>query len=380
MKILVLYAMAGGGHLSASKALQAQLAGAGFQVALEDSTKPFGRLVDFCCCDLYKISAKHFPWLFGLCYRLTDSRRGASGFMRFAASLFGNRLLPIIQKHDPDVIVCAYPFVCQIMSRMKAKGLISAKVVHMLTDYGLHAAWISQEADGYLASCADAAADLQRRGVPAGKIHVCGIPVRPEFRQPADRDALRAELGLSPDLPVLLFMAGSFGVKSVFSVFRALDALPDPFEAVVITGKNDKLFAKFQELAGRSAHRLHPILFTSRVADYMHACDLLVTKPGGLTTSEALACNIPLAVFDAIPGQEEDNARFLLERRAAVRLRSSRPKESAGQVAALLRAPEKLAEMRENCRTCLACSETLEEALGAKPGPQHETGKELPSL
>lgn len=320
MRIVVLYALAGGGHLSAAKALKAQLDGPDCEVIPVDSTRPFGRFIDFFCCDLYRFSAKYVPRAFGLCYRLTDRRTGSSRFMRLLAAPLARRLLPVIEREKPDVVVCAYPFSCQLAAILKARGLLRAKVVHMLTDYGAHAAWISGEADEYWASCEEAAQELVRRGVPKEKVVVRGIPVNPRFSERPDRGAVRRELGLPEDRPVVLFMAGSFGVRSVLRVFRMLDALPDDFEAVVITGKNEKLFRRFEALAAASRHRLHPILFTDRVPDYMHACDLLVTKPGGLTSSEALAAGIPMALFDPIPGQEEDNARYLTGRGSAVLL------------------------------------------------------------
>ena len=325
MKAVILYALAGGGHLSAARALKTELEQQGWEVALEDSTKPFGRLIDFFCCDLYRFSAKYVPHAFGVCYRLTDRKKGGSEAMRALGAPLAKRLLPVIERHHPDLVVCAYPFSCQLVGLLKARGLLKAKVAHLLTDYGTHAAWVTEEADEYWASCGEAAEDLIRRGVPKEKITVRGIPVNPKFHERPDRAALRRELSLPDALPVLLFMAGSFGVRSVFRVFRSLDALPDAFEAIVITGKNEKLFRRFQKLAANSRHRLHPILFTDRVADYMHACDLLVTKPGGLTTSEALAAGIPLAVFDPIPGQEEDNARYLSRHGLAVLLHPRKP-------------------------------------------------------
>ena len=332
MRIVVLYGLAGGGHLSAAQALKARLDGPDCEVIPVDSTRPFGRFIDFFCCDLYRFSAKYIPHAFGLCYRLTDRRAGNSRFMRLAAAPLARRLLPVIEREKPDVVVCAYPFSCQLVAILKNKGLLRAKVVHQLTDYGTHAAWVSQEADEYWASCGEAAKELERRGVPREKILVRGIPVNPRFSERPDRAALRRELGLPADRPVLLFMAGSFGVRSVFRVFRMLDRLEEDFEAVVITGKNEKLFRRFQALAERSRHPLHPILFTQRVADYMHACDLLVTKPGGLTTSEALAAGIPLALFDPIPGQEEDNARFLVNHERAVLLSPKRPPHSLAEL------------------------------------------------
>ena len=346
MRIVVLYGLAGGGHLSAAKALKTHLEAKGCEVFLEDATKPFGRVIDFFCCDLYQFSAKYIPRAFGLAYRLTDRRRGGSRFMRFFAGPLIRRLLPVIEKHDPDLVVCVYPFSCQLAAALRAKGRLRAKIAHQLTDYGTHAAWVSEEADYYFASCRPAAEELERRGVPKEKICVTGIPVRPLFFETPDRAALRGELGLPRDKPVLLFMAGSFGVRSVLKIYRALDGLAEDFACVVITGKNEKLHRQFEKRIGSARHRTQLLLFTDRIPDYMHACDLLITKPGGLTTTEALASGIPLAVFDAIPGQEEDNTRFLLEGGMAVRLRSAKPDACRETVSALLRDPDRLSGMR----------------------------------
>ena len=167
MKLLVLYALAGGGHLSAARALKALMEHPGLEVELQDATVPLGRAFDFCSCDLYRFSAKYVPRAFGFCYRMTDRRSGGSRLMRTAALPFARRLLPILREKNADVIVCAYPLACELVSVLKEKGLLQAKTIHLLTDYGPHAAWITPSADGYAASCREEADALMRRGVPA---------------------------------------------------------------------------------------------------------------------------------------------------------------------------------------------------------------------
>lgn len=108
----------------------------------------------------------------------------------------------------------------------------------------------------------------------------------------------------------ILIMAGSFGVNNILSVFREITALPQDFQMIIITGRNEKLYHAFEEELPSCPKPCKLVYFTKEVEKYMKAANLIVTKPGGLTVSEALACNIPLAVFDAIPGQEEDNANF----------------------------------------------------------------------
>ena len=207
MKLLVLYALAGGGHLSAARALKALMEHPGLEVELQDATVPLGRAFDFCSCDLYRFSAKYVPRAFGFCYRMTDRRSGGSRLMRTAALPFARRLLPILREKNADVIVCAYPLACELVSVLKEKGLLQAKTIHLLTDYGPHAAWITPSADGYAASCREEADALMRRGVPPQKIAVCGIPVQPKFYDRPDRAALRRHLRPAE---ISYFVAGDF--------------------------------------------------------------------------------------------------------------------------------------------------------------------------
>ena len=154
-------------------------------------------------------------------------------------------------------------------------------------------------------------------------------------------------MGLEPDVPTILFMAGSFGVSGIMDIYREIAAQDIVFQIIVITGRNQKLYEAFAEELAKSKRRTKLVYFTDEVDKYMHAADLLVTKPGGLTVSEALACDIPLAVFDAIPGQEEDNAQFLLSHNMAVRIQAG---ESCGKTIRIVLADNRrLEDMRSSC-------------------------------
>ena len=160
---------------------------------------------------------------------------------------------------------------------------------------------------------------------------------------------LLRDLRLDPELPTVLFMAGSFGGSNIIKLYRELADTEVKMQIIVITGRNQRLYEAFErELAGGERIPTRLIYFTDEVEKYMHASDLLVTKPGGLTVSEALACNLPMAVFDAIPGQEEDNANFLKIHDMGVRLQKDG--DFAGQISSLIKDKKKLQEMRENCQ------------------------------
>ena len=184
-------------------------------------------------------------------------------------------------------------------------------------------------------------------GAPRDIIYPFGIPVNDVFFSKENKAALLQEMGLEPDVPTILFMAGSFGVSGIMDIYREIAAQDIVFQIIVITGRNQKLYEAFAEELAKSKRRTKLVYFTDEVDKYMHAADLLVTKPGGLTVSEALACDIPLAVFDAIPGQEEDNAQFLLSHNMAVRIQAG---ESCGKTIRIVLADNRrLEDMRSSC-------------------------------
>ena len=190
-------------------------------------------------------------------------------------------------------------------------------------------------------------AELQRYGVEKEKIHPYGIPVHDVFFDKQDQATLLQEMGLEPHVPTVLFMAGSMGVSNIVDLYAELCASPLDLQMIIITGNNKKLYDIFSEQIESAPKKTKLLPFTKEVERYMHASDLIVTKPGGLTVSEALACNLPLAVFDAIPGQEEDNANFLQIHDMGVRISND---NFAEVISSLIEHKERLRRMRENCR------------------------------
>ena len=349
MKILLLTAATGGGHLRASNAIEQYiLENTGHQVKTVDTLKAVGRLLDKTVCDAYLFMAKRVPSLFGRIYKQTNKQNLFSGLVPKLSGLFSNMLLPAIENYDPDVIITTHPFATEMVSDLKSDGSVTAPLICILTDYGVHRAWIASQVDAYVVASEHMAPELMSLGVEEEKIYPFGIPVHGVFFDQEDRRMILRELGLSPDLPTLLFMAGSFGVSNIIKLYRNLAETQAKMQIIVITGRNKALYEAFErELASGPKLPTRLIYFTTEVEKYMHASDLLVTKPGGLTVSEALACNLPMAVFDAIPGQEEDNANFLATHHMCMRLQKET--DFAEQISSLLLEEQKLREMRENC-------------------------------
>lgn len=183
-------------------------------------------------------------------------------------------------------------------------------LICLMTDYGPHRAWIADHVDAYIVSTPDMIPEMQAMGVKKELIYPFGIPVGDVFQQKGKPELLE-KIGMEPGVPTILIMAGSFGVTNILNIYKDLIRLPTEFQIIIITGRNQKLYEAFTSVIEKSPKKTKLVFFTDEVENYMQASDLLITKPGGLTVSEALACSIPLAVFDAIPGQEEDNANFL---------------------------------------------------------------------
>lgn len=349
MKIMLLTAATGGGHIRAANAIEQYIReNTRWEVENVDCLKAVGRLLDKTVCDSYLFMAKKAPMLFGRLYKRTNQENVISHLVPKLSGLFSNLLYPTIESSRPDVIVTTHPFATEMVAALKADGLVQAPLICIITDYGAHRAYIADQVDSYVVASDDMIPELMEFGVPKKKIHPFGIPVHGVFFDRQDQGMLLRQLGLDPELPTLLFMAGSFGVSNIIKLYRDLAETNVKMQIIVITGRNQKLFEAFEkEINSGTPIPTRLFYFTDEVEKYMHAADLLVTKPGGLTVSEALACNLPMAVFDAIPGQEEDNANFLKTHDMCVRI--EKDGNFAQEISGLLQEKKHLQAMRENC-------------------------------
>lgn len=353
MRIMILTAATGGGHIRAASAVEQYIRNhTDHDVLTVDTLKAIGRFLDKTVCDSYLFMARKAPVLFGTLYKRTNRESRFSDLVPKLNSALSHPLIHTIRQYMPDVIITTHPFATEMVSYLKEIGDTAVPLVCLITDYGLHRAWVADEVNAYVVACRDMIPQLLAAGVDEEIIHPFGIPVHQEFFAPRDQAALRRELGLRPDLPTITFMAGSFGVTNIVKLYRDLISCGEPMQVIIITGRNQKLYEAFEreleEEKGETQVPTKLILFTTEVEKYMHVSDLLITKPGGLTVSEALACNLPLAVFDAIPGQEEDNAAFLEQNNMGIRI--IKTDRLSDKIHRLLSDPTLLESMRESCR------------------------------
>lgn len=348
MKIMILTAATGGGHIRAANAVESYInENTKYDARTFDTFKCISSVLDKTICDGYLFLAKKTPSIFGKLYTQTNKDTPLASVVPKFSALFAYELLPTINEYNPDIIISTHPFSTEMISYLKGKNKVLAPLICLMTDYGVHRAWISENVDAYVVASDDMVADLKTFGVDESKVYPFGIPVMNVFFEKQDRDMMMREMHLRDDLPTILFMAGSFGVANIIGLYRGLVNMNLPMQLIVITGKNKRLYDAFEDEIQDSPIQTKLIYFTNEVEKYMHVSDLIVTKPGGLTVSEALACSLPLAVFDAIPGQEEDNANFLKTHDMGVRI--GRDKSFPEFLSNLLAEKDKLKQMRASC-------------------------------
>ncbi len=224
--------------------------------------------------------------------------------------------------HDEqwNLVINTHFLPAELISTLRASGKLSLPQVTVCTDFDTHRLWVNQPTDRYFCATDEGSLHLQHYGVPAGDIDVTGIPIHPVFAEPADRARCLAQQGLVGDRPVLLQLCGGFGVGPVEAVFRSLLAVEKPVEIAVVCGRNAELKEALEKMAVSDRHRVKILGLTREIDQLMGCADLVISKPGGLTTSECLARGLPMVIVNPIPGQESRNSDFLLENGAGVKV------------------------------------------------------------
>ncbi len=346
MRVLVTTVTAGGGHLAAAAALEEAWRAMRPEDVVEqvDVGKFFSPLHRKMVSEGYVKLVNHAPELWGMMFAKTDQPKMARALNRVRAIFPSNSRVKLgryVKQFRPDVVLCTHYFPLETLSHLrKQRGGPRPMAVSVVTDFEAHALWMDPCVDLYCVAAEETKARLVARGAAAEDVVVTGIPVSARFSAKLNAKAVRKSLGLRDDLPVLLVPSGGFGMGPVGQILAALDKVERPFQAVVVTGRNQELR---QELAAQD--RKHPtqvLGFVTNMHELMAVADLILTKPGGLTSSEALAMGKPLFILNPIPGQEAANSDFLLERGAAAKV--NRVEDLPYRIEQLL-GSRKLAEM-----------------------------------
>jgi processive 1,2-diacylglycerol beta-glucosyltransferase len=351
--ILVLSASVGAGHLRAAQAVELALREIRPEAhvrnldVLEMTNALFRRLYAKAYVDLINRAPHVLGYFYDLLDRPSKSGRHRGDRLRLALEKLNLRaFIRFIREEPCDLVINTHFLPAEIIAALRRKRQVAVPQVTVTTDFETHRLWVNTPCEHYFAATEEGARYLHHWGVPAGHVTVTGIPIHPAFRQHKDRAMCRSRHGLSEDRPVVLQLAGGFGVGPVEAWLKALLAVERPLQLIVVAGRNEAIRKQLQKVKKPERHRVQVLGFTDQIDELMAAADLVVSKPGGLTTAEVLARGAAMVVINPIPGQESRNSDFLLEQGAAIK--ANNPATLAYKVGSLLDDPKRLFNLRAN--------------------------------
>jgi processive 1,2-diacylglycerol beta-glucosyltransferase len=352
MRILILSASVGAGHVRAAEAVEAalRLTGAPVVIANYDVLALMPPAFRRVYRDGYFKMVARAPNVVGWLYDATDKPFHQDLVLSRIERAGATRLLKKVREYDADVAICTHFLPTALIDRERRKGRCRARIITVVTDFEVHGMWLSAPSDHYFVATGEARAHLEALGIAPAAISVSGIPTHPVFAQTKDPLAMRRKHGWREDLPAILVSAGGFGAGNARRMLESLMTASVRAQIVAVCGKNPALAASLEKLvARRSADALPAIKvvgFTTEMDEFMAAADLMIGKPGGLTTSESLIKGLGWVVANPIPGQEEKNAIYLLEHGAGVWCDNLYT--LAYKVRSILEEPGRLETMRRN--------------------------------
>jgi processive 1,2-diacylglycerol beta-glucosyltransferase len=347
-KVLILSATVGNGHTRAAQSLEKafQLKNFAREIRHEDVlnfTNPiFRRLYSNAYIDLVNNAPEVLGWM----YDQLDEPWKNEKRRLFFDKLNTQRFVKMVRAYQPDWIVCTHFLPAEIISDLKAKGKLDCPQAIVVTDFDMHAMWLCRNYEHYFVALDETKEYLQKLHFAPEKITVSGIPIDPEFAEKKDKTAMREKFGLDKNMPTIILSAGGFGVGRIEILLKSLETIEQPVQVLAMSGRNEELKKKLAEYPAKETFRVVPVGYTTEMDEYMSASDLVVGKPGGLTTCEALAKGLVFVVVNPIPGQEERNSDHLLENWAAIRCNN--PATIGYKIERLLNHPQKIDLMREN--------------------------------
>lgn len=356
-KILIFYGSYGGGHLSAAKSIKEYIEKnyTDTDVVMLDCIEYVNKIINKLTTKAYADMAKNAHWIWKQLYYNSEKNGALARIGNTVNRLMAIKLNKLFKNGAPDLIISTHPFSSQMCAILKSKGKINSQIATILTDYAPHRQWLEKpEYVNYFFVAHDGMVeDLVKRGIDRNKIYSTGIPLSNRFLAHYDKDGILKEFGLAKNKATVLFFAGGeygFGKDTTFNILKTIIEEFDNLQVVAIAGKNVKMQAKFETLVKEtdSEDTVKVLSYTNKVPELMSISDIVISKPGGLTTTESLASGLPIIVINPIPGQEEENAEFLEQNGVGIWLKKNdNIKEKLREI---LSSTEKIKEMKINAR------------------------------
>lgn len=354
-RILILSASVGAGHLRAAQAVELAVRQLCPDATVKNLdvltlTNPaFRRVYGKAYLDLVNKAPHVLGYFYDMLDRPSVSGRNRGDKLRLLVERLNlKQFMRLLQDEPSDLVINTHFLPAEIIAALRREGKLNVPQVTVTTDFETHRLWVNQPCERYFTATEEGALYLRSWGVPAGSAFATGIPIHPVFTEPKDRAECLKKQGLSGDRPIVLQMSGGFGVGPIEQLYRAILEVERPLEVVVVTGRNEPLKEQLEAVLAPPRHLAHVIGFTEQIHELMAVADLVVSKPGGLTTSETLASGAAMVIVNPTPGQEDRNSDFLLENGAAIKVNNL--PTFAYKVGPLLQQPERLAQLKANAK------------------------------
>ncbi len=346
-KVLILSVAVGAGHMRTAEALK-EAAGSlypGAEIRILDTFRYASPFLGKVVLGAYMEMLKKSPLLYEFLYHQAEhgqplSGKGKNGFSHILNVLAAPRLVEYINNFKPEIIVCTHAFPLGIVSFLKRKEVFQGPVFAIITDYDVHSFYIFPEIDTYIVGSEDLIQKCLDFGIEPGRVHATGIPIHTEFFVKYDKKQLREQIGLAPDLPVILIMGGGLGMGHLDTLLEILAS--GSYQLICVAGANTVLQEKLEKMAQGMSCRVKIYGFVDNIHELMAASDIMVGKAGGLACAEAMALGLPMFIVDPLPGQEERNTEFMTAAGAGVRVNAA---ELASTIQAYLSEPAKIENM-----------------------------------
>lgn len=344
MKAIILTVTQGCGHTATAAAIENCLRARGCEAQTIDVYKHINSFVSETVDKSTALYTKIAPDLYRLVYSYLDEgvEIDQNNVFNFINKLCAYKFYRLVEEYDPDVIICTHVFAAQLANQIKRKGRTRAKIVGIVTDYTIHPYWETVSCVDYIIVASE---NLKyraiKKGIPERKILPLGIPVHPKFLETLSKQDACKKLGISSEKPIILMMGGGLGYGIDDDEIDKITSMRASFEILIVCGQNKKQQRKFQKIKAESgSQNMHIYGFVNNVNEMMDAADFFISKPGGLSISEAMAKKLPLVVINPIAGHEERNLEFLMNCGAAVCATKTFPLDEA--INLLLTSPTRL--------------------------------------
>ncbi len=321
MKILILSVTAGEGHNATAKALKEEFEKLGTEATVLDTFQYISPHLAKFLSEGYLLVTEKARYAYEVGYRLAEKRDGGDKAVQYLVDMaFARDIVDFINGDDYRVILFTHPFAGMILDYLKKEHMLDIPTVGILTDFTFHPYWEDCTMNDYVITPADGLLlQGKRKGFREEQILPYGIPIRPDFLTVTPKPEARAKLGLDPAKTTVLIMGGSMGYGNMVKTVQQIDEISygEDFQMIVVCGNNREVKAEIDQMLPTFTHTVLTTGFVNYVSLLMDASDCIVTKPGGLTTSESLTKGLPMIIVNPIPGQEQRNTEFLLNNGAA---------------------------------------------------------------